>query len=224
MIRIASFNVENLFARPKAFNITTLSEDNPILAAYYEVNNLFSKAEYSADDKQRIRDLLLELDIYSVNDSGAIRRKSSTNPRFAWLRKNRGKFDRQPRDKDENVEIIANSRDGWIGWVELSKEPINEIGTRLTARVIHDVKADIIGVIEAENRPSLVRFNEDLLNNQYEHVMLVDGNDERGIDVGIMMRDNFEIKSIHSNVDAEDEVGEIFSRDCPECWLSLYLN
>ena len=71
-------------------------------------------------------------------------------------------------------------------------------------------------MVEAEDRPSLIRFNEDLLNNQYKHIMLVDGNDERGIDVGIMTRDNFVIESIRSNVDAEDDVGEIFSRDCPE--------
>ena len=46
--------------------------------------------------------------------------------------------------------------------------------------------------------------------------MLVDGNDQRGIDVGIMTGNNFEIESIRSNVDTEDEIGTVFSRDCPE--------
>lgn len=70
--------------------------------------------------------------------------------------------------------------------------------------------------MEAEDRPSLVRLNNDLLDDLYGHVMLVDGNDERGIDVGIMTRDNFEIESIRSNVDSVDDVGEVFSRDCPQ--------
>jgi hypothetical protein len=86
----------------------------------------------------------------------------------------------------------------------------------MTARVIQDVNADIIGIVEAEDRPSLVRFNQELLGGFYRHVMLVDGNDERGIDVAIMTRNNFEIESIRSNVDTEDRTGNVFSRDCPQ--------
>lgn len=216
MVRIASFNVENLFARPKAFNTADWSIGQPVLDAYREVNALFSKTTYSTTDKQQIRDLLVALDIYSVNSSGAIRRKHTQSPRWAWLRKNRGKFDRQPNDPTQSVEIIANGRDDWIGWVELATEPIDEMSTRMTARVIQDVGADIIGVVEAEDRPSLVRFNNELLGGLYRHVMLVDGNDERGIDVGIMTGDNFEIESIRSNVDTEDAIGTVFSRDCPQ--------
>jgi len=51
----------------------------------------------------------------------------------------------------------------------------------MTAQVIHDVAADIQAVVEAEDRPSLDRFNTDLLAGQYGHVMLIDGNDTRGI-------------------------------------------
>ena len=44
----------------------------------------------------------------------------------------------------------------------------------------------------------------------------VDGNDERGIDVAIMARAGFEIRSIRSHVDDEEGGSRIFSRDCPE--------
>jgi endonuclease/exonuclease/phosphatase family metal-dependent hydrolase len=216
MVRIASFNVENLFARPKAFNTSNWALGQPALNAYREVNALFSNAVYTDADKQKIRDLFVVLDIYSINNSGAIRRKSTQSPRWAWLRKNRGKFDSQPTDSTKNVEIIANGRADWIGWVELAKEPTDEIGTRMTARVIKDIDADIIGIVEAEDRPSLVRFNDEMLGGRYSHVMLIDGNDQRGIDVGIMTRDNFEIESIRSNVDTVDAIGTVFSRDCPQ--------
>lgn len=216
MIRIAAYNVENLFARPKAFDGTDWTIGEPILAAYREVNALFQNAAYSAADLTRMRDLLVTLDIYSVNSNGAIRRKRSSNPRWAWLRKNRGRFDREPRDNTQNVEIIATGRDDWIGWVELAKEPTNEMSTRLTARVISDIDAAIIGVVEAEDRPSLVRFNKEMLNDQYDHIMLIDGNDERGIDVGLMTQAGFPIRRIRSNVDRNDNIGEIFSRDCPQ--------
>jgi len=216
MVRIASFNVENLFERPKAFKATDLNVGKRVLDAYHAVNELIKKADYSDTDKAEIRNLLVTLDIYTINIHGAIRRKETVSPKWAWLRKNRGTFDREPQDATQSVEIIANGRGSWIGWIELAKEPTNEIGTRMTARVIQEVGADILGIVEAEDRPSLVRFNTELLGGQFGHAMLVDGNDERGIDVGIMTRVGFKIKSICSNVDTMDEVGTVFSRDCPQ--------
>jgi endonuclease/exonuclease/phosphatase family metal-dependent hydrolase len=215
-VRIASFNVENLFARPNVFRETDLSIGKPILDAYGEVNALISKSEYKPADKNRIRQLLVILDIYTKNANGAIRRKQVVHPKWAWLRKNRGTFDREPQDPTQDVEITASGRGSWIGWIELAKEPTNEIGTRITARVINEVNADVIGIVEAEDRPSLVRFNAELLGGQYGHVMLIDGNDERGIDVAIMTRAGFDIVSICSNVDRMDAGGTVFSRDCPQ--------
>ena len=39
MVKIGSFNVENLFERPKAFRATDLNLAEPILAAHKEVND-----------------------------------------------------------------------------------------------------------------------------------------------------------------------------------------
>jgi len=186
MIRIASFNVENLFARPKVFDLSDWSAGEPVLKAYEKVSALIQKAKYSATDKIRIRDLLLALDIYAVDKkTKAIRRNQTLNPKWAWLRKNRGTFDREPSDHKQNVEIVADGRADWIGWVELAKEAVDETATRMTARVIQEIGADILGLVEVEDRPALLRFNRDLLGGLYRHVMLVDGNDDRGIDVAI---------------------------------------
>jgi hypothetical protein len=103
--------------------------------------------------------------------------------------------------------------------VELATEPINETTVDMTARVIHDVTADVLCVVEAENRPSLDRFNQERLLNPYDHVMLIDGNDTRGIDVGIMCTGQVEIVSMKSHVDAADPVAvgqHLFSRDCAQ--------
>ena len=112
--------------------------------------------------------------------------------------------------KRQNVEIVAHGRGDWIGWVELAKEAVDETATRMTARVIKDIGADVLGLVEVEDRPSLLRFNRDLLGGLYRHVMLVDGNDDRGIDVAIMTRDRFDIGSIRSNVDKTDTQGHHF--------------
>jgi endonuclease/exonuclease/phosphatase family metal-dependent hydrolase len=213
-VRVASFNVENLFARPAAFDAETRAEGERVLADYHEFNTLIGKDVYTAEDKRRMRDLLVNLEVYYVNVHGAVRRRDTQTPTWAWLRKNRGSFDRQPTDPTLDVDIDAHGRGSWIGWLELATEAVNETGTRMTARVIADIDADILAIIEAEDRPSLVRLNEELLGGRYRHVMLVDGNDERGIDVGILTKRGFPIRSIHSNVDAEDAGGTIFSRDC----------
>ena len=121
--------------------------------------------------------------------------------------------------QDTGVEIVADSRFDWTGWLELAKEPVDEVATNMTAQVILDVNADIQGVVEVEDRPSLSRFNQDLLGGHFAHVMLIDGNDSRGIDVGIMTKGGVEIVSMQSNVDVADPgaPGErLFSRDCAE--------
>lgn len=87
--------------------------------------------------------------------------------------------------------------------------------------------------MEAEDRPALVRFNEDVFGVRqkantakadrwiYEHIMLVDGNDDRGIDVGIFAKDGYAIESIQSHVDDPGTKREpVFSRDCAEYTLS----
>src|SRR6187200_3272226 len=183
MIKIASFNVENLFMRPRAFYMDTMAEGEKVLDDYRAVNTLFNRTTYSPADKQQMIELLLALDIYRRNSQGAIRKVITSTPKWAWMRKNRGAFDREPQDASKDVEIIATGRDDWIGWVELAVEPVNETATRMTAKVIREIDADVIGIVEAEDRPSLVRFNHDLMEDHYGHVMLVDGNDERGIDV-----------------------------------------
>src|SRR5215813_4231562 len=215
MFRIASFNCENLFERPKAMNLDSWSDGKPVLDAYREVNELIQKDNYTTATKTKIRDLLVTLEIYTKKGN-VIRRNPTLPPKWAWLRKNRGTLDHEPTDTKKSVEIIAGGRGDWIGWIELATEPVNEIGTKTTGRVINDVQADIIAIVEAEDRPSLVRFNKELLGGRYAHMMLVDGNDERGIDVGIMTASSFTIESIHSNVDATDAKGIIFSRDCPQ--------
>ncbi len=216
VVRVASFNVENLFSRPRAFNAESTALGDQVVADYREFNILIGKPVYAAADRQRMRELLLALDVYYVNVHGAVRRRFTRTPTWAWMRKNRGSFDREPTDSTQDVVIEAAGRGSWIGWLELATEAVNETGTQMTARVIADLDADILAIVEAEDRPALTRLNQELLASKYRHLMLVDGNDERGIDVGILTKQGFPIRSIRSNVDAEDATGTIFSRDCCE--------
>jgi hypothetical protein len=74
--------------------------------------------------------------------------------------------------------------------------------------VIGAVNADVIGVVEAEDGTTLRLFNKTVLPavsvEPYDHVMLIDGNDDRGIDVGILVKKKYPIVSICSHVDDSD--------------------
>ncbi len=220
-MRLASFNVENLFRRPKALN-TVGWDDGPgrqVLAAYAELEALFQRTAYGTPEKERILTLLDTLGLLRSDES-----------EWAFLRRARGQLVRRP--EVGAVEVIADGRGDWIGWLELKREAVSEVATRNTARVVADLRADVLAVIEAEDRPALDRFNRDVLplgfaaNKKepwdYRHVMLVDGNDDRGIDVGLLSRTSFPIERVRSHVADRDSSGKtIFSRDCAEYEIAL---
>ncbi len=211
--RIASYNVENLFERPKAMRLSSWEEGRPILEQHARINQLINQAQYSAVDKTEILDLLTKLGLNGSDEGGP----------FARLRQIREKLVKRPPGKP--VEIVANGRADWIGWVELKTEPVDELAMRHTARVMKDVDAEILGVIEAENRISLNRFSGQMLQlvggTPYARVMLIDGNDDRGIDVAVLTKPGFEIGSVRSHVDDTDGQGLVFSRDCPEFSITI---
>ena len=212
-MRIAAYNVENLFDRAKVFNASPPGEANPlqnILDANAEINGLFEKPNYSAANKARMLTLFEELGLLNSSES-----------KFAWLRRIRGKIIRRPRDKTLPREIVANGRDEWVGWVELKTEAVDEIAMELTARVLFDSQADVIGVVEAENRVVLKRFQTLMADKfgipeRFDNVMLIDGNDKRGIDVALASTAEFPIGQMRSHADEVKDGKQIFSRDCPE--------
>ena len=207
-MRLATYNVENLFSRARALNLATPEAGRGILDAYSEINKLFESEVYSDADKARILQLLTALGLEKKDES-----------HFAFLRKTRG--DLIKRSVVGGTRIVATGRADWVGWVELRTEVIDEHATRNTAQVVRDIGADVLAVCEAEGRSELMQFNHVLLPQvgaeTYEHVMLIDGNDERGIDVGLLTKPEYPIVWMRSHVDDKnDHGGLIFSRDCAE--------
>ncbi len=206
-MKIASYNVENLFDRAKALN-----EDSPeasrIVKLESELNTLFSKPVYTDADKARMLKIMADLGILKTDEGP-----------YVLLRKIRGQFIKRPRTGQP--EIIATGREDWVGWVEHKMVHVNETAIMNTGRVIRDVDADIVAVIEAEHRVALKQFSDYVLakvNGQpYPNVMLIDGNDDRGIDVGIMTKRGYPIGLMRSHIhDLDSENRPVFSRDCPE--------
>jgi endonuclease/exonuclease/phosphatase family metal-dependent hydrolase len=212
-MRLATFNVENMFERPKIMNLPQWSDGQAVLEDYARLNQLIGKADYTTADKAELCKIL-------ARHKGLVTTGKST---YLRLRTIRGDLIKQPKGKP--MEVVAIGRQSWIGWFELEKESIREQATENTASVIKLVDADVLGVVEAENRIALKRFNEVVIptigGSPYHHVMLIDGNDDRGIDVGLMSRKSFVIESVRSHVDDRTDGGLLFSRDCPEYLLRL---
>lgn len=205
-MRIASFNVENLFSRVCAMNMDSWADGKEILAQYSELNALLQNKTYTDSVKKEI--------LKSIQKLGL---KKSDESKYVILRQNHGRL--LKRLKSGPLEVVANGRADWIGWLELKKEAVNDVAVKMAAKVIKEVNADILAVIEAEDRIALCNFNNQLLKpigSEYDKIMLIDGNDERGIDVGILMKPNHQIESIVSHVDDSNNGSLIFSRDCPE--------
>lgn len=206
-MKIAAFNVENLFDRAKAFNEES-SKAQKAVRAVGELNALLEQDVYSDNDKTEILKLMKELGI-----------ERTDNGKYAILRKIRGKLIKRPKSK--KATIVANGREDWVGWVELVQAHVAEQAIMNTGRVLSEVNADIVAVIEAEHRVALKQFSDYVITEvggqPYEHVMLIDGNDTRGIDVGIMTRVGYNIGLMRSHIhDMNDDGNAIYSRDCPE--------
>jgi len=209
-MRIASYNVENLFARAKALNQESWAAGRPILAAHAELNTILQNETYDDTAKKRILELLDTLGLTRSDES-----------EFVRLRRVRGRLLKRP--KTGPVQVVATGRPSWIGWIELKTEQVDDLAMQHTAMVIRDVNADVLGVVEADSRPVLKLFSGTLLQElgatPYEQVMLVDGNDDRGIDVGILARGTYPLQEIRTHVFDVDSEGVVFSRDCCEYHL-----
>lgn len=207
-MRLATYNVENLFVRARALNLDNPSDARPILEKFAEINTLFEEAVYTDAIKARMLKLLADLGIDKKNDS-----------RYVILRENRGQLVNYTKLK--GTRIIANGRGDWVGWLEMKTDIVNGVATRNTAQVVRDVNPDVLAIVECEGRHALREFSHQLLpavgGDAYDNMMLIDGNDDRGIDVGLMTKRGYAIHWMQSHADDKTTPGEyIFSRDCPE--------
>jgi endonuclease/exonuclease/phosphatase family metal-dependent hydrolase len=144
--------------------------------------------------------------------------RQESSARFFKLNEVRGKL----FSGTKPPKIVAIGRSGWDGWLELKEDDSGSASIENTARVVREVAPHILAVVEAENRLALQLFDDQVLTRHemsFPHNMLIDGNDARGIDVGVFSK--FPIASMRSNIDAGLPGGRIFSRDCAEYEIDI---
>ncbi len=96
----------------------------------------------------------------------------------------------------------------------LIREKDEDDTMRVASRILDVVKADVLAVQEVEHIMILKQFNQQYLNNMYKHVALIEGNDSRFIDVGILSRLPIgAITSYQAATHPDDPSRRVFSRD-----------
>ena len=198
--RTASFNVENLFGRVKVFNFQDHTVGDQILMTIDEFRSLLKKDIYTPEDKTQIVELYNEL----------------LKP-YIEVNEDRGKLFKKRGWTVTGVQ--ANGVNDWDGAIEFKRAKFSETARENTARVIKEVRADIACIVEAESRPALRAFDSDLLGSRYAFDMLIDGNDPRGIDVGLYSK--YPLGAIWTHLFDRENGRIIFSRDCLEVEIFL---
>jgi endonuclease/exonuclease/phosphatase family metal-dependent hydrolase len=199
-LRLATFNCENLFNRPKVFEVAE-SKSQKILK---DVAALESELRRDPFDKAKIKSLLVKV------------------KGFAKLNEVRAHL------TNKDVKGPAD----FSGWVELIRGNNTDAAVENTARVIAEVNADVICLMEIEGRIELQKFHDEILFKTflhpagkafYENILLIDGNDDRGIDVAIMSR--LPVLSLRTHInEPSGHIGNTnatFSRDCLEVTIQL---
>ena len=120
-MRLATYNVENLFARARALNLEDEALARSILEMFAELTRLFEEPVYTDASKARMLQLLTDLGIDKRNDS-----------RYVILRENRGQL--LSYSKLKGSRIVAGGRADWVGWLEMKKKTSSTKSPRATPR------------------------------------------------------------------------------------------
>jgi hypothetical protein len=112
VVRLATFNVENLFNRARALNQPTWEEGEPVLEAFGQFNALANKSAYTDTDKQQMLALLKILQVLKPTSAGHLRFNPKPFEAWALLRENRGDFIKQPPSRSSPLAVALGSA-GW---------------------------------------------------------------------------------------------------------------
>jgi len=141
--------------------------------------------------------------------------------RYRILDKEKGSRTPKPVDPDKFV-----AEGGHINMLGRSIEdygPIAKSLRKLTAKIILDNDPDILAVQEVENLEALFLFNSKYLKHAYPYYLLIDGNDGRGIDVGLLSKHPIVSACSHQYgpPETKNRVQKTFSRDCLEATVRV---
>tara|TARA_R110002049_G_scaffold69023_2_gene178853 strand:+ start:15143 stop:16255 length:1113 start_codon:yes stop_codon:yes gene_type:complete len=205
-MKIASFNIENLYHRDKSLMRPRL---NKCVSDWVsELDILMSRIKKNVNDIDRIRELTFLLGF----------EKTDHRP-FGVLKKRHGELFINPNVSAN--EPKASRLTDWNGWVALQNVAVPYASTLNKARLIAETDADVLILQEVEDRAALMDFNNELLREYnvepYDQVMHLSGNDGHGRGMAILIKNGYRLDTLKSHgLDLPKGHEPIFEVDCQE--------
>lgn len=206
-LRIATFNVENLFSRALILNLNDHKKTDELLEKVKDLQNAISQATYTDAVRAKVTSLSIELKAY------------------VDFRKDAGSLGEWKKDIGFVINKSCKGRGDWIGELVFKEKPFTDQQRKNTGKVIKTLDADILCAVEVEGMDVLRAFNSQVLGaKKFEQYLMIDSpNDPRGIDVACLTK--HKILSARSHVfDDGTEFKPVFSRDCLEVAIDVGLN
>ncbi|HEY0886573.1 MAG TPA: endonuclease/exonuclease/phosphatase family protein [Ramlibacter sp.] len=206
-LRIATYNVENLFRRAAILNLQDHERADELLEKVRILQGLLTKSDYTDALKDEVFEISHELVQYVDirKDAGSL---------GDWkIEGNRTGF---------RINKSCNGRGDWIGEITFRAREFSDQQRKNTGKVIKALNADILCAVEVEGMDVLRAFNSQVLGTKKfkQFVMIDSPNDPRGIDVACMTKHT--IVGLRTHVfDAGETFNPVFSRDCLEVAISV---
>lgn len=202
-LRIATYNVENLFRRAAILNLRDSDRVDELLDKVRQLQKLLGHDEYTAELKDGVfeftHQLLLYVDIRK--DAGSL-----------------GDWKKEDERTGFRINKGCKGRGDWIGEIVFKAKEFSDQQRKNTGKVIKALDADILCAVEVEGMDVLRAFNGQVLAGAKkfkQYVMIDSPNDPRGIDVACLTKHR--IAGVRTHVFDEGlEFNPVFSRDCLE--------
>ena len=197
-MKIATYNIQNLFHRHKELN--KIPSGKCALQWIKEMDNLIRKQDKNPRDIERIKDLSFLIGFENFDQTT-----------YAIMRKRGGDLFFQ--GKTSSLEMKANHLTDWKGWTEIKTLPIDQVSIQNKARVIAEVNPDILLLQEVEDRNSLCEFNIELLPGfngvPYRELVVLQGNDEKGREMALLTKNGYYLKGIETFANEYEDDGNL---------------
>jgi len=204
-IRVATYNVENLFRRSRILNLRDENRSSELLAKVRDLQTLIDKVDYTTSVRN---------DVFSI---------SAELLQYVDFRVDLGSFGSWRKEMVSGTQVTGwrifkscKGRGSWSGQIIFRDADFSDEQRKNTARVVKEVNADILCLIEIEGMDALGLFNRSALAKRYSQFISVDSpNDPRHIDVGCLTK--HKLLSVRTHVFDPGPSGKpVFSRDCLE--------